>query len=340
MRAAFTRPDSTTVTFWGFHDGDGHGGQTGHVWKLRFMPDQAGTWTYACEFSEGAPGATGTFDCAVNGAKPGPLRVDSANPRHWIFADGTRFWPRAFMAPELFVARHEPHRSYWLERFFGGKHRFNFCNANLLNFVGVGEELNWQGTPYRAPDPSHDGQYVTIAGNGLFPFLYAGSRPRFDGGSNVDWRRPSVRCWANVDAVLEEMEARGAVWFNHWGMIGWDWSGSGRLLVPPQARESVLRYWIARLGPYWNVTWNLAGEWDELLTPAELDALGTFIQEADPWQHPLTSHALGTTADRPWVDFRVQQFAAGTSSDALANARHATADYADNRRKASRSTLA
>jgi len=111
--------------------------------------------------------------------------------------------------------------------------------------------------------------------------------------------------------VLEELEAREAVWFNHWGMIGWDWSGNGRLLVPAVARKPTLRYWIARLAPYWNVTWNLAGEWDELLTPAELDDLGSFIKQSDPWKHPTTSHALRTTADRPWVDFRVQQFVAG-----------------------------
>ena len=42
----------------------------------------------------------------------------------------------------------------------------------------------------------------------------------------------------------------------------------------------------------------------------------------------MTSHALGTTVDRPWVDFRVQQFAAGTSSDSVTNARRALADYA------------
>jgi len=42
----------------------------------------------------------------------------------------------------------------------------------------------------------------------------------------------------------------------------------------------------------------------------------------------LTSHALGTTLDRPWLDFRVQQFAAGTSGDAVRNAERASADFA------------
>src|SRR5262245_7134075 len=36
LRAKFTRPDKSQVTFRGFHDGDGHGGQVGKIWKLRF----------------------------------------------------------------------------------------------------------------------------------------------------------------------------------------------------------------------------------------------------------------------------------------------------------------
>ncbi len=329
LTATFTRPDQSRVSFWGFHDGDGRGGQTGNVWSLRFMPDQVGTWSYECSFSDGAPGKSGTFDCAGDEARPGPLRVDPANPHCWVFADGSHFFPRAYTAPELFVAGDKTCRTYWIDYFFSTKHRFNLCNVNLLNFVGVGNKLNWQGTPYKAPDPVRAGGYVSITGNGLFPFLYSGPRPRFDGGSNVDWLRPNLRCWANVDEVLRELETRHIVWFNHWGMLGWDWSGNGRLLVPPEARKAVLRYWIARLAPYWNVTWNIAGEWDELLTSAEFDGVGTFLKEIDPWKHPLTSHALGTTTDRPWVDFRVQQFSAGTSSDAVTNAGRASADYAD-----------
>jgi Domain of unknown function (DUF5060) len=218
LRARFTRPDKSRVTFWGFHDGDGHGGQAGKVWKLRFMPDQLGRWSYEASFSDGAPGAAGQFECEATDAKPGPLRSDTANPHFWKYADGSRFFPRPYTAPELFVTGNEQHWRFWVDYFFGGKYRFNFCNANLLNFVGTGEELNWQGTPYKAPDPAREGQYVTIKGNGLFPFLYSGTRPRFDGGSNVDWLRPSVACWANVDRVLAELENHHVVWFNHWGL--------------------------------------------------------------------------------------------------------------------------
>ena len=38
---------------------------------------------------------------------------------------------------------------------------------------------------------------------------------------------------------------------------------------------------------------DIAGEWDELFKPAEVDELSSFIKESAPWKHPLTSHALG-----------------------------------------------
>jgi hypothetical protein len=90
LSATFTRPDGTTVDFFGFYDGDGSGGQAGNIWKLRFMPDQLGTWSYTSSFSDGTPGASGTFACTAAGANPGPLRPDPDNPRWFRFADGTR----------------------------------------------------------------------------------------------------------------------------------------------------------------------------------------------------------------------------------------------------------
>ena len=78
LRATFTRRDHTRISFWGFHDGDGNGGQTGRVWKLRFMPDQAGPWSYTCSFSDGTVGTSGKFQCVPEGAKPSPLRADPA----------------------------------------------------------------------------------------------------------------------------------------------------------------------------------------------------------------------------------------------------------------------
>jgi hypothetical protein len=91
------------------------------------MPDQVGTWSYECSFSDGAPGAEGTFRCVADGGRPGPLRLDPANPHGWVSADGSHFFPRAYTAPELFVAG-------------------NHARKPVFAF-----ETSWEGDPQRDP---------------------------------------------------------------------------------------------------------------------------------------------------------------------------------------------
>src|SRR5688500_2300838 len=56
LNVTYTRPDGSTVAFWGFYDG-------GSTWKIRFMPDQLGRWQYHATFSDGRSGVSGAFDC-------------------------------------------------------------------------------------------------------------------------------------------------------------------------------------------------------------------------------------------------------------------------------------
>jgi Domain of unknown function (DUF5060)/Protein of unknown function (DUF4038)/Putative collagen-binding domain of a collagenase len=91
LRATFTSPTGETTAAYGFYDGDGSGGQTGSVWKLRFMPDKLGTWSYTTTWSDGTAGGSGTFR-AVSSTNPGPLRLDPAHPHSVMHANGNRFF--------------------------------------------------------------------------------------------------------------------------------------------------------------------------------------------------------------------------------------------------------
>jgi len=69
----------------GFYDGDG-------VYKIRFMPDTVGDWTY--ETRSGAPalhGKRGTFT-AVQPAPGNHGPVSVRNTYHFGYGDGTPFW--------------------------------------------------------------------------------------------------------------------------------------------------------------------------------------------------------------------------------------------------------
>lgn len=87
------RPDGTAVKFRGFHD-------EGALWRIRFTPDQIGTWKYTARFSDGTPGADGSFEC-IRSATPGMISRDTKNPRWFGFSSGRHVVIRSFHASGL-----------------------------------------------------------------------------------------------------------------------------------------------------------------------------------------------------------------------------------------------
>lgn len=77
LNVTYSRPNGTTVNFGGFYDG-------GQTWRIRFMPDQLGTWQYSASFSDGRPGISGTFECIASNT-PGMISKDEVNPRWFGF---------------------------------------------------------------------------------------------------------------------------------------------------------------------------------------------------------------------------------------------------------------
>jgi len=95
LQATFTSPTGKKSDFFGFYDGDGNGGQTGNVWKLRFMPNEIGTWTYTYSWSDGKSGGSGSFQVVTNTnpSNHGHVQVDPNFPRYLIHDDGTpHYW--------------------------------------------------------------------------------------------------------------------------------------------------------------------------------------------------------------------------------------------------------
>ncbi len=84
LTTAFTAPSGKTYAFFGFFDGDGLGGQSGNVWRIRFMPNETGIWTYTYGWSDGLKGSAGSFKVVDTGLR-GPLQRASDNG--WYFMD-------------------------------------------------------------------------------------------------------------------------------------------------------------------------------------------------------------------------------------------------------------
>jgi hypothetical protein len=162
-----------------------------------------------------------------------------------------------------FDMQDEALRDFLLDRYFGSPYSFNINHANSLvlctgraAFIVFlsGHRLSVQGSQSSRTERRFDRQRSFS----LYLHIYADSAPKFDGGSNVDFSRPSIEWWANAEKFLGKMESKNVVWFDHWSMIGFNWADPRSIVIPPALRKPVLRCWVARIGPFWNVIWNLA----------------------------------------------------------------------------------
>ncbi len=95
LQILFRGPSWQTYDVAGLFDGDGIGGGTGNVWRVRFAPDEAGRWTFQACFRKERPvaielekeagdpaafdGASGSFEIRPAGDKP-PPGLDGLSP--------------------------------------------------------------------------------------------------------------------------------------------------------------------------------------------------------------------------------------------------------------------
>lgn len=164
LSATFTSPSERQVNVEGFHDG-------GQTWRLRFMPDEIGAWTYTAAFSDGAPGVSGGFDCVDTGLH-GPLQVNPVNRLWFEHTDGTPFYLCAFHL--WFVCRLDS-RGVLLST-------LDWLKSQGFNAV-VGPHVVEPETPLPWPRT----------------------------GGTVDFSRFNLIEWQRLDKVLSEMASRGMV---------------------------------------------------------------------------------------------------------------------------------
>jgi hypothetical protein len=100
LDVTYTRPDGSTLQFWGFFDG-------GNTWTIRFMPDMPGSWKYLASFSDGQPGKSGSFQC-VPSSLPGMVSQDEVNPIWFGYRGGNHFIMRSFHVGDRFFASNWP----------------------------------------------------------------------------------------------------------------------------------------------------------------------------------------------------------------------------------------
>jgi len=261
LDVTYTRPDGSTVRFWGFYD-------EGTAWKLRFMPDQTGTWRYAATFSDGASGKSGTFDCVAS-TTPGMIAKDEVNPKWFGFKGGNHVLVRSLHIGDRFFAK------------------------------------NWDD-PANPNDGNKRKAFLDWAGPQGYNTLSVASHylNRNAPGRGAGWDTPDLwplnaAEYREMEVILNDLAARRIMIFPFAGFFG----KSSDFPTDAAGQSRYLKYTLARLGPYWNVLLNVAGPeplLDNYLSGADINRLGAEIRNKDVFGHLLSVH--NATGDDPFRD--------------------------------------
>ena len=264
LRVTYTKPDGQYVSFWGFYDGDS-------TWKIRFMPNQTGEWRYRTAFSDGSSEFSGAFTC-VDSDIPGKISVDETNPMWFGYKGGKHVLIRSLHVGDRFFAD-EPNAVSG-EGWDPGKRR---------------EFLDWaqrQGYNTLSVASHHLNRDVDGRGRGWnTPDLW-----------NAESGRPNPAEYRRMEAVLNDLSARKMLVYPFAGFFGKsaDWP------LDHSLQEIYLKYTLARLGPYRNLLFSVAGpepllprqheKYRNAMAFEDINRLGRLITRLDIFRHPLSVH--------------------------------------------------
>jgi hypothetical protein len=251
LSATFTK-NGRNQRVGGFYDGDG-------IYRVRFMPDKPGAWTYSTASNCPALDAkTGMF--TVRKPSPGnhgPVRV--RNTFHFTYADGAPYFP---IGTTCYAWIHQAH--------LVEEQTLATLKAGPFNKLRMCIFPKWYA--YNRAEPPR------------YPF--AGTPPnhwdfnRFNPGffRHLENRIGQLRdLGIEADLILFHPYDKG-----HWGFDR----------MPALVDDRYLRYVIARLAAYRNVWWSLANEFDFMKekTGADWKRFLKTVAEADPYRHLRSIH--------------------------------------------------
>ena len=328
LQVHFTAPGGHAYDVPGFFNGDGRGNGRGRVWTVRFTPDRPGRWEYRAEFKAGrqaavrgrrssgeaAFGTPAAFD-GETGAflvqerdpdAPGFMkwgRLQYVGGHYLKFADGPYYIKGGCDSPENLLAyadfdgsvpshRYEAHIRDWqpgdptwgADRGKGligalnylASHRVNSIYFLVQNIGGDGKDV-WPFAGKVDPNGSPD-------------------------NDNLHYDVSKLHQW---NIVFEHAQRKGIML--HFVLNEAEEMNKRELDDAALGVERKLFYreMIARFGHHNALQWNLSEEYDLFLDlgPDRVKEFAQYIQDVDPYDHPITVHNEGRDPDPGWLPF-------------------------------------
>ncbi|MFN3661563.1 DUF5060 domain-containing protein [Yoonia sp.] len=250
----------------GFYDGEG-------TYKIRFMPDVEGDWTY--ETASATPaldGKTGSFVATAPGKNNrGPVKV--RNKFHFAYADGTSYMP---FGTTCYAWTHQPLDLQEQTLQTLAEAPFNKIRMGVFP----------KDYPYNTNAPLHD------------VFM-----PDDDGKWNFD--EPNFAAFRHFETQIGRLADMGIeadiIIFHPYDR--WDHAN-----MPAEQDYRYVAYLTARIAAYRNVWWSLANEYDFMIDSKPMhqwDRYFQIIEENDPYWHLASIHNGDVNANydhrKPWV---------------------------------------
>jgi hypothetical protein len=263
----------------------------GSMYRVRFMPQAAGDYTYSVELRQGLSrkNFAGKFHARASGRR-GPIRVDPQNRWHFIWeGTGEHYFFNGTTAYWLIGWRDDHVIQSSLER-------LHQLKINRLRVTIAGRTSLYYGEP-------------VMAGTNWTPFITAwpSNSGRFGRADDIyfpgfDYSRFQVSYWQKFERALRYARDRDMIF-----SLVLDMNDSRVHPAPGSDDEHrFIRYAIARFAAFSNITWDLGDDLDQYRDDAWTHATGTLIKQWDPYQHLATSHPVDNVhQDRtaPWFDF-------------------------------------
>ena len=258
----------------GFFDGDGAGGQQGTVWKVRFMPDEEGKWTYTWRFLSWS--GEGSFEVVArqDTKLKGHVKLDPGHHRGLRYDNGAPFY--AILGKWFSAKNLRPSSPTYKDQVT----RHNYLDdQTILAYLDALAATHHNTTLYKVCQ---------------YPL-------------NDDCATWDLAFCARYDRLLEAAADRGLyVWLNFfdtWGRalgspFEWNTDSDAQVLDPwhenflPET-EFYLRYFIARWAGYANVMWELGNECDHAPNSGSEfvrltnDYYLPWIHKYDPYRLPI-----------------------------------------------------